>query len=348
MANPNAEQNVPTSAFRWLALATCAATYALVVVGGVVRATDSGDACPDWPRCHGELLPPLQSAVLIEFSHRLIATLVGLLVLALVATAWRSPRSARAVRWGALAALGLVGGQIVLGGMTVLNDLSSSLVMAHLATAAALLAALLVVVFAAFPPPAAEIIASRERLASLRTPALVAALATLALMLTGSYVSGSGAGLAFRDWPLFDGRLLPEGGRLAVIHATHRLAAAAVGVLLAYLVIRAWSARAGWREPAVLGSALALAIYAAQVLVGAANIWTLLQPAASAAHLALAMALWATLVVMTLVAHPATQGAGQPARAAVAGPRTVAQPLAGRRSPALADGVEPASAGGPS
>ncbi len=346
MTETNAEPNAPSSSFRWLALATCLATYALVVVGGVVRATDSGDACPDWPRCHGELLPPLQSAVLIEFSHRLIATLVGLLVLALVASAWRSPRSTQAVRWGALAALGLVVGQIVLGGVTVLSDLSSGLVMAHLATAAALLAALLFVVFAAFPPPAAE---TRDRLTSFRTLALFAALATVALMLTGSYVSGSGAGLAFRDWPLFDGRLLPEGGRLAMIHATHRLAAAAVGVLLVYLAVRAWSASADWRRPVVLGSTLAVAIYVAQIVVGAANIWTLLQPAASAAHLALAMALWSTLVVVTLAAQRAAQAAGQSPRTTVAEPRLLAQPLAGRRSPVLADGsIEPASAGGPS
>jgi heme A synthase len=281
-------------------VATCAATYALVIVGGIVRATGSGDACPDWPRCHGELLPPLESDVLIEFSHRLLASLVGFLVLATAVVAWRTQRHVPVVFWGALAAVGLVGGQIVLGGMTVLNDLSPGLVMAHLAMAATLLATLLVVALLSFAPM--EKAAGRERAAPFRSLAVFAALATFALMLTGSYVSGSGAGLAFRDWPLFDGKLMPEGGRLAMIHATHRFAAAAVGALLAYVALRAWQSRRD-SAPAAIGASIAFALYVAQAFAGAANIWTLLQPAATAAHLALAAALLATLVTTALVAH---------------------------------------------
>ena len=294
--------------FRWLALITIVATYALVVLGGVVRVTESGDACPDWPRCHGELLPPLETAVLIEFSHRLLASLVGLLVLATAIFAWRQRQPV--LRWGAIAAVVLVVGQIVLGGVTVLSDLESSLVTAHLALASALLATLLLVTLSSFDLRPAEAAEHRASAASVRNLVAFAALATFALMLTGSYVSGSGAGLAFRDWPLFDGRLMPEAGRLAMIHATHRLAAAAVGLLLAYVAIRAWRSMA-WHRPVTLGAALALVLYAAQVLVGAANVWTLLQPAASAAHLALAEALWVTLVGVILLAHAAAQPTAQ-------------------------------------
>ena len=297
-----------STGFRGLVLATCIATYGLIVLGGVVRATESGDACPDWPRCHGELLPPLETAVLIEFSHRLLASLVGLLIVAMAIAAWRSQRRLPVVVWGATAAVALVGAQIVLGGATVLKDLPSSLVMAHLALAVTLLATLLVVASATFAPePAGDVIPDRrEASTSFRNLAIIAALAMLALMLTGSYVSGSGASLAFRDWPLFDGRLLPEGGRLAVIHATHRLAVVAVGLLLVYVAVRAWRTQRQ-HQAVIAGTVVALILYIAQVLVGAANIWTLLQPAASAAHLALAVALWVTLVVVATLAHHAAQ-----------------------------------------
>jgi len=299
-----ADEGAPAS-FRRLATLTFAATYALIVIGGVVRATHSGDACPDWPRCHGELLPPLETDVLIEFSHRFAASVVGLLVLATTIAAWRMRGITAPVRWGTAAAVALVIGQIVLGGATVLNELDPALVSAHLAMGSTLLAVLLAVALWSLPDATGERTAGA---ASFRNLAVVAALATLALMLTGAYVRGSGASLAFRDWPLFDGRLLPEGGRLAMIHATHRLAAAAAGLLLGVLAINAWRA---YRRPApaMLGVALALTIYVAQVFVGAANVWTSLRAPATAAHVALSAALWATLVGIALLAQRDAQAA---------------------------------------
>ncbi len=339
------EAAAPHRGFRWLILATCVVTYALVVLGGVVRATGSGDACPDWPRCRGELIPPLESAILIEFSHRLLASLLGCLVLATAVAAWRWRRRVPAIFWAAIAAVALVGGQIVLGGMTVLNDLPSSMVMAHLALAAALLATLLVVTYASFAPPQTERPQRRPGATSFRNLVVFVALATFSLMLMGSYVSGSGAGLAFRDWPLFDGRLLPEGGRLAMIHVAHRLAAAAVGLLLVYVTLRARRLQR-WHSPVVLTLTLALAVYTAQVLVGAANIWTLLQPAASATHLALAVALWAALVTAALFAHWAAQPAPERDRAFVAQPPPGLAELTAGPRPEAASGT--LSARGPS
>lgn len=296
------EAQIASTGFRWLVLATSVATYVLIVLGGVVRTTGSGDACPDWPRCHGQIVPPLETGVLIEFSHRLLASVVGFLVLAVAIAAWRSRQRAPMIAWAAMAALALLVGQVILGGVTVLNGLPSSMVMAHLAVASALLAILLVIAVA----PAHGLVAGdprgRELLVWFRNLALFGAVALFLLMMTGAYLRGTGAALAFRDWPLFDGRLLPDGGRLAVIHATHRLAALAVGLLLTYIAVRAWR-RLHWRQPIVLGMALVMVLYVAQALVGAANIWTLLQPAAAAAHLALAVAIWATLVVVAIYAN---------------------------------------------
>jgi len=295
--------------FRWLVLATLVATYGLIIVGAFVRATGSGDACPDWPTCHGELLPPLDYHVLIEFSHRLLASVVGFLVLGTAIAAWRGDRSSRLIVWGSTLAVALVIAQIILGGLTVLNDLSANLVTAHLSLAATLLATFVVLAIASFRPLGS--LQLRGEAFSFRNLAAVAAIATFLLMLTGSYVSGSGAGLAFRDWPLFDGKLMPDGGRLAMIHVTHRLAAVAVGLIIGYLALQTWRTQRA-NSAVMLTSGVALALYVAQIFVGAAQIWTLLKPPAVAAHLALATALWATLVADTLFANQAAQEA--PAR----------------------------------
>jgi heme A synthase len=286
--------------FLWLSIATTLTTYCLIVLGGVVRTTDSGDACPDWPRCHGEIIPPFETDVMIEFSHRLLASVVGFLVLAVAISAWRG-RQPAALRWGSVLALGLVGGQVILGGVTVLSDLSAGVVMAHLAMASTLLATLI-----ALACLAGRGSAPTAREGSRRTSVLTAlvALSVFGLMMTGSYVTGSGAGLAFDDWPLFNGSLLPDGGRLAMIHAGHRLTALVVGVLLGYAV---WQTRSSRQTAVRHGLRGALFLYVAQALVGAANIWSELHVAAAAAHLALAAAVWGMLVTVAVLTFLETE-----------------------------------------
>src|SRR5207237_6083152 len=73
--------------FRALSVATAVATYALVVLGGVVRVSGSGLGCPDWPLCHGRVLPPLDLHAIIEYSHRTAASLTSTLVVLTAAVA---------------------------------------------------------------------------------------------------------------------------------------------------------------------------------------------------------------------------------------------------------------------
>ncbi len=278
---------------RYLALLSAVATYALIVLGGTVRATDSGLACPDWPRCHGQLIPPLETNVLVEFSHRLAAVAVGLLILGTAAAAWLGYRDKRPVVVGSTLAVAALIVQALVGGVTVNMELPDTVVALHLFIALSLLAVLIVTAVAAFRQAgAADVDGSFPIL-----PALAAA-ATMALILTGSYVANSGAGLAYPDWPLFGGSLVSAGGRLADLHYAHRLMALAVGLFLAAVLVRAWRERE--RAPVLLAAAsLALMLYVAQVFIGAANIWLELAASVRIVHLALASALWALLVLVT-------------------------------------------------
>ena len=70
----------PTRGFRLLALAAAASAWALVAVGGIVRVTESGLGCPDWPLCNGRVVPHDAKEPWIETSHRWVAGLVTVLV----------------------------------------------------------------------------------------------------------------------------------------------------------------------------------------------------------------------------------------------------------------------------
>lgn len=297
--------------FQRLTLAAVAATWLLVVSGATVRVTGSGLGCPDWPLCHGHVIPPLNRPTLIEYSHRLLASAVTLLVLATAVTTWRAYRHDRAVVRPALLAVPFLAAQVILGGITVLHELPPTIVAAHLATSMAVFACLIVTAVGAFAPT----LRRRGALPALGEGfALLAggtAVVTYVLLLTGAYVTGKGAGLACRGWPLCNGELFPAGERMADIHAFHRLVAAGAGVLIAVLL---WKAlRIPGRHPAVRTAAAALVIvYLAQVLVGAGNVWLRLSPPVRVAHLGLAALVWGLLVALTTLAFHAA-GRAQPA-----------------------------------
>ena len=289
-------------AFRRLALASTVATLALVALGGLVRATKSGLGCgTDWPHCSGELVPALQTrAMAIEFAHRAAASLVVVLLGALAFVAWRRLRGTR-LMWAAAGAFGLVILQALLGAVVVKLELEAASVVLHLATALALVAVLVYVTVAARAASGASFVADPGGARG----GAVAAGAVLVLLLVGSYDSGTpGAGLAFGDWPLMNGRLIPDlGQEPAALHFLHRALAAVVGVVVVVVCVRVLRRRRELPLQARLAHA-ALGAFAVQVLVGAVNVWIELNPAAVTLHLLLGALIWTSLVALAVVSRP--------------------------------------------
>jgi heme A synthase len=83
-----------------LAATTSVLVFILLLVGGVVHATGSSLACPDWPLCYGEAFPRMVGGVFFEHSHRLVATLVGFCTLVLAALLVYGTRKSHALRPG--------------------------------------------------------------------------------------------------------------------------------------------------------------------------------------------------------------------------------------------------------
>jgi cytochrome c oxidase assembly protein subunit 15 len=132
---------------------------------------------------------------------------------------------------------------------------------------------------------------------------MLAAATTFGLMVVGSYVSGAGYGLACSGWPLCNREVFPTTEATSVqLHFLHRFLALVLGLLLVALAWLGWRTR--HEAPAAMIHAfVALGLFTAQSLVGAANIWTRLDQSVGAVHLALATLLWLLLAVLNIRVH---------------------------------------------
>jgi cytochrome c oxidase assembly protein subunit 15 len=268
------------------ALALVAATLGLMVLGALVRAHGAGLACPDWPLCFGRLVPAMDLRVAFEFGHRVVAGGVALAFIALAIAVWRQPATRSAAgRPVALAGL-LLAVQILLGALTVWHLLAAWTVTSHLVTANLFAATLLVAALRlrdAGRPPRSSAPASPAVRVLLDAAALLLAL-QIAL---GGLVSSTYAGLACPEWPACAGGLwFPSTDGVVGLHLLHRSNA--------YLVVAALAAAAfAARGHAALAGrvGLALALAAAQVAVGIANVLLRLPVEVTGLHSALAAAL---------------------------------------------------------
>lgn len=243
-------------------------TYALIVLGAVVRTTNSGLSCPDWPTCYGHWVPlPSDLAaipnlgytytqVMLEWVHRLIAgVFLGPLVLVLAGiTVWWRRRAPHLALLGVvLLVLLLVQG--ALGGITVLDRNSPWSVALHLGNALLVLTVTLRIYVLAGGSPALS--------GETRGIGVLAALAwvmALLAMMSAAMTAKSGASLACATWPLCNGAVVPDLSDGGVrIHFAHRVLAAGTALALLALLVRTWQARslpAGVRRLAAMAASL--------------------------------------------------------------------------------------------
>lgn len=290
------------SRYAKLVLFAVVSTYVLIAVGGLVRATDSGLGCPDWPLCFGRWMPPADLHAWIEHAHRLIAgvLVVPLVAAMVVATVFTPRRRDRPMLAAALIAGGLIVLQALLGALVVLQRLAAELVTAHLAMALTLLALLIFIADREVhgPMPSARRHPGLTHLAGFTCGAVVAQ------MLLGSWVTGHHAGLAYPDFPLMGGTLLPaitEAGQ--AIQITHRIVAVIVAVMVAFTLrgVRRCTASPMLRRIAAVMAALVVV----QIGLGWLNVVSRLSALFVVPHLAVGaamtgLAFWLVLATMRL------------------------------------------------
>lgn len=296
--------------FRRLAVVTAVFAYLQIALGGVVRVSGSGLGCPDWPLCNGRPYPPANVHSIIEYSHRAVGSVTGLLIIATVVMAWvvfrkRGPL----VAWLATASLIGVVGEGVLGGVVVANDLSPWLVLVHLGLAMMILGFLVAAAIMAMP--ASNGVPDRM----FRRLAVVATAATYLLLLTGSTVVASGAGTNCNSWPLCGSGFALDFAGVNAFTMLHRGSVLVVGLLLLHVLstaVRRWRNVGGMSTLA----GAALAVFVLQVAVGAGSAiaggWFF-----DGLHIALATLVWAGILGTALLTLPRAESEPELSKLAV-------------------------------
>lgn len=281
----------PPNFWRGVGLFTLTATFLLMWLGAFTRASMAGISCPDWPLCHGFVLPPTADAayppapmytaykVYLEFGHRVLAALVATGALVLGARAWRT--RARPLAMALWFVLGL---QVAMGALTVWLRNEPYTVVLHLALALCFVTVLLALRQRAIAP------AARRSWIELVLVPLV-----LVQLLVGAWISSSHFGLACSEFPVCQGGALVPASMTVPIawQLLHR----AIALVLVIALLASFGHRLCRGElDALRRSAFALLLVLIQIGLGAANVLLRVPPWASALHLGVGAALFAVLV----------------------------------------------------
>jgi cytochrome c oxidase assembly protein subunit 15 len=143
---------------RW-AWASLVANVTIVLTGGLVRLTDSGLGCPEWPRCTPESFVPHRALGVhgaIEFGNRLLTYVLVAVAIGTLVAVWRSAEHRSERPLAALLAAGIPA-QAVIGGITVLTDLNPWIVSLHLVVSMALIAGSVVLIHRVRRSPADDV-----------------------------------------------------------------------------------------------------------------------------------------------------------------------------------------------
>ena len=286
------------------AVFVAAATALLIFAGGLVTSTGSGLSVPDWPNTYGWFmfafpLEKMVGGIFYEHSHRLIASVVGFLIVVLAVWLWRAEPRPWVRRLG-YAALGAVITQGILGGITVLWFLPDPISIAH--------AGLAQLVFCLTVTIAVVTSAGWKRDyptndATLQTVAIVTTVATYAQILVGATMRHTDAGLAIPDFPLAFGHLVPPQWTPPIaIHYAHRIGALIVTLLVIATtahVLRHHRSNPELRRP----SLLLLSFVAVQLTLGALTVLSGKQYVINSLHVVTGAAVLGTSLVLTLRAH---------------------------------------------
>ncbi len=267
---------------------TVVSLFLLLVWGNIVAGLKAGLGCPDWPLCHGRVLPPFRWDIYTEFTHRILGVVASVFLIILAYQRFRHYRDKSKFIPILIVILLLI--QIALGGIVVLLELPVNLTTVHFANA--ILIYSLAFYMAFFDGE------KREPVFSIRSYGMLFFLLGLMVFsqaVLGAYVRHSGAGLACPDFPKCLGFWIPpELSGMVLIHFSHRTFAYIIFITVFVIFISTYLNSDLRRDRSRV--LILLGLIAVQIMIGVGVIHSKLYFLTTALHLAVALLILSTVL----------------------------------------------------
>lgn len=284
----------------YLLLAATTMTYLIITMGGIVCATESGRGCPDWPGCYGRIVPMMRIDSVIEYTHRLVAALTSPFIIAAAILGWRQSPDIRWVSRPPAIAVVFLFAVAGLGARAVLRGLSPLWAAVDLGLALLVLALMVsasVVAFARYANPTLpDRLLFRGSFARLSLWALGA---IFVVLVSGVVVDGDSIARCL-GWPLSFAHRVPVDLR-GWLQLSRRVLGGAAGILLVAVVWQAWRTQRA-QAAIVRGATMVGVFFVAEIVVGVFMLARGSNLLMLGIYVALAAALWASSVVLVVLA----------------------------------------------
>ena len=290
-----------TITYKVVALLSLVVSFIQIALGGFVRASESGLGCPDWPLCHGKIIPPFEFHTLIEYSHRLNGSLLGILVAVLLIICIMRYRRDKQLMLANYAAFTLVVSAGILGGITVITELAWWIRLIHLGIAQFLAACLMYITYKFAFDNLSNDYSYLNPIRAWKWKKILCVSLVFLLIVSGSYMVGIGASSSCSSWPLCKGLSIPDGMSYQV-HMGHRYISVVTLAFVGYISIELMiHAKGNKLIKRVTHSALGL--LGIQIILGAVTVWSGFSSHMKVTHLSVATLVWLSVILMSLVAE---------------------------------------------
>ena len=290
-----------TITYKVVALLSLVVSFIQIALGGFVRASESGLGCPDWPLCHGKIIPPFEFHTLIEYSHRLNGSLLGILVAVLLILCIMRYRRDKQLMLANYAAFILVVSAGILGGITVITELAWWIRLIHLGIAQFLAACLMYITYKFAFDNLSNDYSYLNPIRAWKWKKIFCVSLVFLLIVSGSYMVGIGASSSCSSWPLCKGLSIPDGMSYQV-HMGHRYISVVTLAFVGYISIELMiHAKGNKLIKRVTHSALGL--LGIQIILGAVTVWSGFSSHMKVTHLSVATLVWLSVILMSLVAE---------------------------------------------